>query len=248
MSYRPGSLTRKDRSPIAERALVHPNRKGDIKTDDKLMSATGILASSNRDRQGDIIECRGVEFGDHEANPIVLWDHGKRWDMPIGKTEDPKGTYTVRYLPREDIIVQTTFFADTPFSRQIYALIKGGFIRANSIAVKDLEVDPLPPDPERGHFVRRDAEGRKIPFKHILKSALAEVTWTPLPANPDAVMSLMTTGKLVVDGFSAQRLDPLIYKSFLPYVPQPRVWMNGLTLKARTADLHRSRRKRHTAP
>ena len=207
----------------AHKGIIHPNDEQDIVTDDNEMSASAILASSRRDRQGDIIECSGVIFDDHRWNPMVLWDHAKMYNIPIGMTETPEGEYTVSYHDDLDIITQKSFFAPTKFARQIYHLIRLKFIRANSIAVKDLEVEKLPPDPDQGHFK---------PGKHILRSALAEVTWTPLPANPDAVASLLGRGRIDVGGFAEEQIDPLLYKSFLPMLPQKRAWAGGITLKS----------------
>lgn len=214
--------------------LVH---EGDVVTDDDAMSAACILASSNRDRQGDIIECSGVDFRDHIQNPISLWDHGKRMEEPIGKTEDAEGQYHVHYHEDSDIITEKTFFAPTPFAKQIYSLIRGRFVRANSIAVKDLLVEELEPDPEHGHPPRRDANGRRVPYKWIKKSILAEVTWTPLPANPDAVASLLGRGRINTGGANDDQLDPIIRKSFEPFLPPARVWSGGVTLKSLSAQL-----------
>jgi hypothetical protein len=196
-------------------ALVHLGDDNEITTDDKEVSASGILASGSRDRQGDVIHCAGVDFTEHRWNPIVLWDHGKQYNLPIGLTETEDGHYTVEYHPREDIITQKSFFAPTKFARQIYSLIRGRYIRANSVALKDLEVDRLPPDPEQGHFK---------PGKHIIRSMLAEVTWTPLPANPDAVASLVGKGRIAGEGYQDEALHPLILKSFEPFVPARKAW------------------------
>lgn len=204
--------------------LVHDDRN--VETDDSEMSASCILATSTRDRQGDIIECSGVDFTEHTWNPIVLWDHGRQRNIPIGLTESSKGEYTVLYHPDEDVITQKTYFAPDEFSRQIYVLVRDRYIRANSIAVKDLQVEKLSPDPDNGHF--------KV-GKWIKKSALAEVTWTPLPANAEAVASLITAGKIDGGGFARETLHPLILKSLSPFVGPQKVWVNGLTLKSQTA-------------
>jgi hypothetical protein len=195
--------------------LVHLGDDNDVVTDDKEVSASGILASGNRDRQGDVVSCRGVDFTEHRWNPIVLWDHGKTYNLPIGLTESEDGHYTVVYHPKEDIITQKSFFAPTKMARQIYSLIRQRYIRANSVALKDLEVERLPPDPERGHFK---------PGKYIRRSMLAEVTWTPLPANPDAVASLVGRGRIAGEGYNDEPLHPLIMKSFEPFVPARKAW------------------------
>ena len=169
-------------------ALAPPS---DAITNDAEMSAFGVLSSSNRDRQGDVIEAEGVDFSQHTANPIVLWDHGRSWQLPIGKTEDPRGNYCVWKHPKPGIITAKTFFVQNGgktkeldqaarMALQVYDLIKGRFLRAMSIAVKDVAVVRLDPDPDNGW---------PRPGTHILRSILCEGTWTPLPANLDAVAS-----------------------------------------------------------
>lgn len=198
----------------------------DFVTNDEETSAMGVLSSSNRDRQGDIIEATGVDLEDHKINPVVLYDHGKAYALPIGVTESPDGEYCVWIDPEAEIITQKTYFAPTKFAQQVYQLVRLRYLRANSIAIKDWVVRPLPPDPERGWPKRPDGAP---PYKHILRSSLAEVTWTPLPANPDAVASLLGKGRL--DGNEV--IDPLLYKSLLPFVPAKRVWeRGGFTYKA----------------
>ena len=204
--------------------LVHDDEG--VKTDDGEMSAACILCTGVRDRQGDIINPAGVRFEEHSWNPIVLWDHGRSYNLPIGMTESPKGEYTVQYHADGDFITQKTYFAPDKFSTQIYVLVKGRFVRANSIAVKDLMVEKIAPDPEAGHFK---------PGKYIAESNLAEVTWTPLPANPEAVASLVSSGRIDGGGFAREELHPLILKSLQPFAAPRNAWSNGYTLKSHTA-------------
>src|SRR5437868_1567678 len=79
-----------------------------LNVDVSKMCATGLLATSTcRDRQGDIMEVDGIDFTDHKRNPIVQLDHGQYYHLPIGKTEDPDGNYTV-WVDGDDCF-QTTY-------------------------------------------------------------------------------------------------------------------------------------------
>jgi hypothetical protein len=205
-------------------------------------SSVGILASNRRDLQGDVIRCKGVSFHIHRVNPMVLWDHGRMQTMPIGKCEAPDGSYTVQYWPDDEIITARTYWAPTDFAQQIYSLVRGGFLRSMSIAVKDRRVEAIPPDPDSGWPAKRGPNGNIVPYKHIIESDLIEATHTPLPVNPDAVASLLGKGYIDVGGYNAQRINDIIVKSFLPLLPASKVWANGyspITLKSwRTEEAH----------
>ena len=58
---------------------------GRAATDPKKMTARALLASEARDRQGDVIVIAGIDLSRHEANPVVLVDHGKWHPLPVGR-------------------------------------------------------------------------------------------------------------------------------------------------------------------
>lgn len=156
------------------------------------MSASCRLASTKRDREGDIYEVQGLLTDNHRANPIALVDHGLYHPWPIGKCESPKGRYAVEIVGDE--VLQTTWFSQKSLvAAQIYQMILDGDMRGNSIGYRPIEQRPLEPDPEGGHFRKRD--GRPAGW-HILRSELIEATWTCRPMNPDCVRRIVSRGKL----------------------------------------------------
>src|ERR1051326_1437774 len=149
--------------------------------DQNKMSATGVLATTRRDREGDVLEVDGIDTSNHRVNPISLLDHGLYYPLPIGICADaPKdGNYTVEILPDLGECLQTTFFSQhSEVAEQVYHLYCEGILRANSIGYRPLAIEPIPADPVRGF-----KKG-----KHITRCELVESTWCGLPCNPDAVM------------------------------------------------------------
>src|SRR5438105_3788632 len=71
-------------------ALDAPTTK-DPTLDTAKMSATGVLATTARDREGDVFDLAGIDTFNHERNPVVLADHGLWHPLPIGKNVDESG-------------------------------------------------------------------------------------------------------------------------------------------------------------
>lgn len=158
-------------------------RANGIQLDKGAMSATCILATSGQDREGDVIDIAGVDFAIHKINPVVMLDHGVYYPLPIGLTRNPgTGAYLVQKNEQAGEITETTYFSQrSEMAEQVYALIDEGIINANSIGFDPIETTPI------GGRRQHGKEGPKI----VHKANLIEVTWTPLPVNPEAVRAAM---------------------------------------------------------
>jgi hypothetical protein len=184
------------------------------KFNESQMSATGLLATRQRDRVGDIFEVAGLDTSDHQRNPIVLLDHGQYYPLPIGKTVDPDGQYTVVIDEKTGDCYQTTYFSQhSQVAEQVYHLYVEGILRANSIGYQELRVAPV--DPARGIKAG----------KHILKSKLVECTWCGIPVNPDAVTATLSRDKIC-----GKSICPEIKTMLQPYILPKRVWVSVPTL------------------
>lgn len=154
-----------------------------IQLDKGAMSATCILATSGQDREGDIIDVAGVDFTIHKGNPVAMLDHGVYYPLPIGLCRNPgTGAYLVQKNVEAGEITETTYFSQrSEMAEQVYALIDEGIINANSIGFDPVETTPI------GGRRQHGKEGPKI----VHKANLIEVTWTPLPVNPEAVRAAL---------------------------------------------------------
>jgi len=180
------------------------------------MSATGLLAKTMRDREGDILEIAGIRTINHQLNPVVLLDHGLYFPLPIGKTTDPDGNYAVTIDPDLGECVQTTYFSQSlREAEQVFHLIVEGILRANSIGYRTLKGKRLPPDPTTG----------TKPGVHILECELIEATWCGIPCNPDAVRAALSR-----DRICGKSITPAVKRLLLPHAPPAPVWSPGVTL------------------
>lgn len=182
------------------------------------MSATAVLSTTARDREGDVLEVAGIWTDNHRANPIALLDHGVYWPLPIGKTVGPDGNYTVLIDPEAGECIETTYFSQScPVAEQVYHLTVEGILRGNSIGYRPIEAQRLPPDPARG-----TKSGL-----HILRCELVEASWCGIPCNPEAVRATLSR-----DRICGKSIAPAVKRLLLPYAAPKTVWSPGATLPA----------------
>ena len=143
---------------------------------DEERSIVARVSTNDRDRDGEVVEPKGIDLSNYTKNPCLLWAH--QYDIPaIGKAlwakTDDKG------------LICKFQFAPTLFADEIYQLYKGGYQRAFSIGFIPLDFDSV----EKVH--------RKV--------SLLEVSAVPVPANQDALVmeayakGIIKSGQLMQD-------------------------------------------------
>jgi phage head maturation protease len=173
---RPGAAREEHGSPV-----THPSHYGSY--DEEEFSITFPFAASHgRDRGGDFLEVGGIDTANHRRNPVVFLDHGKNFQLPIGKTEDRRGNYTVTIDRGRGLAVATVFLSrHLPEARQVFQLWKEGILRAGSIGYRPVRATRLPRDPEHGL-----PEGL-----HLQRTGLLEPSIVGLPMNADTVRKVL---------------------------------------------------------
>lgn len=145
--------------------------KGIIQSVDKETGTFEVLAStSDVDRDGEIIEAKGWNIKNFLKNPVILWAHNYN-ELPIGVAES---------VGIEDGLKIKGRFASekaNPKAQQVRRLVDEGIQKAVSVGLIPEERDP---------------NNDKI----ITRAELLEVSFVPVPANPNALA--MAAGK----GFS----------------------------------------------
>jgi len=173
------------------------------------MSARCIFATDGLDRVGDILNVRGIDTAAHRLNPVVLFDHGKWFGDPIGKSVDPDGNYTVEIGEHE--AYQTTFFFPTQLGEQYFALIEMGGLNTNSIGYRTLKA-------------RKNNAGGKF----LDAVELVELSWVGVPANGECVRAF-----LAKDRICGKSLHPDLMRALKPYAaPAKSTVLGGFTMKA----------------
>ena len=132
----------------------------------------GVIGSSEvLDRAGDIIRQDGWDLKNFMKNRVVLWGHNVRQDRPpIGKAVkvwlDGK-TYKTKKL-----MFDIQFDLKDDFAAEIYRKVLDGFVNTVSVGFIPLE--------------RED--------NVYTKNELLELSFVPVPANPEAVVTLRSAG------------------------------------------------------
>lgn len=137
-----------------------------------------IVNSGGVDRHGEQIVIDGVDTKNYMKNPVVQWAHDYSLP-PIGKTLKI-WTEGKKMMARMKFAVE-----ENPFAKQIYELVKGGFISAVSIGFIAGESEDMNDD---------DDEFFWFPPQKYLTSEMIEFSFVPIPADPKALVAAKKLG------------------------------------------------------
>ena len=131
---------------------------------------TFVLSTESEDRDGDIIKADGWIVDNYLKNPVVLFAH-KYDELPVARAEkvwveDGKLKATARFASEKE----------NPLAENVYQLYKNGYMNAVSVGFIPVE------------FEEKD-EGYEF-----TKQELLEFSCVPVPANPEALISLAVKG------------------------------------------------------
>lgn len=135
------------------------------------------------DRDNDIIEVAGWKLDQYLKNSVFLWAH-KYDEPPIGKAIAVNIDATAKKL-MFDIKFPTA--DEYPFADTIYKLYKGGYLNATSVGFAGIKFKTRD-DPE----VLEMPEWRR--GKRYMEQELLELSAVPVPANPNALISVRSKG------------------------------------------------------
>ena len=121
-----------------------------------------IASSESVDRQGEIVVQEGIDIKNYMQNPVILFGHDY-WSLPISKA-----TEIVRQAGKT--VVRGVFASAeaNPLAQQVRKLYEEGILKAVSIG-----------------FIPMEYNGNQI-----TKSELLELSFVPVPANPEALSVL----------------------------------------------------------
>lgn len=167
----------------------------ELALDEGEMSVWVPFADGNRrDGVGDKLEVAGINTERHRANPVVLFDHGKQYVLPVGLAERD-GQYLVEIDPAARTARGKAYFYQGTkaqgdklqvtggegdhalFCEQLFHLMAQKFIRAGSIGYQVIHAKHLGPDHESGTPAGL----------HLLSVLMLEFSVVVMPANMDTV-------------------------------------------------------------
>lgn len=132
---------------------------------DEEMIVCGIVGSTNdKDRSNDVIEQSGWELENFKKNPVILYGHDYE-ELPVGKA--------INVEIKQGKLTFDVAFAHHTFAKEVYQLLKEGFLNAFSVGFKALEYN----------------WDEQLKGYHIEKAELYELSVVPVPANQEAVLS-----------------------------------------------------------
>ena len=164
-------------------------------SDDKERIITAIGSKQIIDRDGDIVDIKGIDTKKYKANPVVLWSHAY-FDLPIGKgvgkkvwIDDDELKFKIQFAPEEI----------SPKAGFVYNLYKEGYLKSFSIG--------FIPDYKEIEYVE---ETKKMPAHRLIKkSELLEISCVNVPANSAAVMAMANKAwdDGTIDGSDLQNIE-----------------------------------------
>jgi HK97 family phage prohead protease len=128
------------------------------------------VSTPDRDRDGEIVEPKGIDLSNYQANSILLWAHD--YKMP------PIGRALWSRIDSRGLLCKFQF-AETAFADEIYTLYRDGFLKTFSIG-----------------FIPVEFDGKT---KTHSKVSLLEVSAVPVPANPNALVEASAKGLKLCD-------------------------------------------------
>ena len=154
------------------------NKHAIVGVDESNMSVAAVITTPTVDRMNDRVVLEGGDTSKYKANPVVLWDHGLEYSLPIAKSEHPDGRLAIRKSKRN--WVGTAYFSQrSQMSEQVFGLIADGIIRATSIRFK-----PTEPPIQKSY-------GREFTAWE-----LEEWSFCPIGVNPETVVGVIEKGRL----------------------------------------------------
>lgn len=171
------------------------------------------ITTQDEDRSRDIVVTAGIDLAKHKTNPVVLWNHGAETLLPIGKSEDEGGAYTVS-LHKGKARAVTYFSQKSQLAEQVFSLVEEGILRGVSIGFT------LAPDGVEKRQDRGTSQG--WPGLLISRCEMFEYSHVTVPDNPHALADKVGKGTLC-----GRPIEETLRKSLLCHLPELREMVVG---------------------
>lgn len=161
-----------------------------------------IASTADVDRDRETIDPKGWELKNFRKNPVILWAHNYS-ALPIGVAEKIEQT-------DKGLIIKGRFASEeaNPFAQQVKRLYEEGIQKAVSVGFIPLERD--------------EADSSKI-----TKAELLELSFVPVPANPNALALAVEKGfdpKKSPELFEKDDNKGAVPRHETPKAPRDREW------------------------
>jgi HK97 family phage prohead protease len=110
--------------------------------DEENSGATFVVTSNQQDRDGDVIQPKGIWLEEFKRNPVWFWNHQQE-PVPIGTGWHPKTGQPSIWAEGDKIIATCFFDTEDPFAMKIFGKIKRKMLSMCSIGFVPLKMERL---------------------------------------------------------------------------------------------------------
>jgi HK97 family phage prohead protease len=164
-------------------------------------SVEGVVGSTEvLDRLGEVIDQDGWDLTNFKKNPVVLWGHNVREERP------PIGKATKVWLDgvrKKKLMFNIKFDLGDTFAADIFRKVKEGFVNTVSVGFMPTESEPI----------EKEQAGPFSPQRY-LKQELLELSFVPVPANPEALAAIKSMG---IEPIELKDLYPVETRGVIPF-------------------------------
>ena len=166
-----------DGAPIMAKAVRFATVGDPVAVLDNARAFTFIFSDESVDRYGDVIQARGWDLSNFNANPVALFGHD------AGSVENVIGAAKNVRVSGDKLVGDIEFMpADVnPNAEAVYQMVKGGWLKTVSVGFAPIEWKAAKDKARPGgvDFIRQE---------------LLEISIVPLPANPNALIQAKAAG------------------------------------------------------
>ena len=166
-----------DGAPIMAKAVRFAVVADPVEVADKLRTFTFVFSDESVDRYGDVIQARGWDLDNFNANPVALFGHD------AGSVENVIGSARNVRVQGDKLVGDIEFMPAgvNPNAEAVYQMVKGGWLKTVSVGFAPIEWKAAKDKQRPGgvDFVRQE---------------LLEISIVPIPANPNALIQAKAAG------------------------------------------------------
>lgn len=160
----------------SKKNILHTKAEVTKSEEDGVIEAV-VASTAVLDRQGDIIDQDGWDLTNFKKNPVILWGHNVMEERPpIGKAIK---VWVEGEGKKSKLMFKTQFDMADEFAKEIFRKVKEGFINMVSVGFLPSEWEPI-----------KGQEDNFFGGHKFVKQELLEISFVPVPANPQAAVQI----------------------------------------------------------
>lgn len=161
-------------------------------------TCVAVISTNDEDAVNDVLIPTGADLRRFTKNPVVMYAHNYS-GKPVAKA--------VALSVNEDGITAKLKFADTEEANDVWSLIKGGFLNANSIGFIIKEAYRKGTEDFNKYIKENKMKVKDTVERIISKFELLENSIVPIPWNSEALIQAVSTKSITLSDKILKELD-----------------------------------------